>query len=186
MTGTEPIVGLLILLQLRLVDTTRWSWAVFPGRSTNSITSGTTFYLTKDHANVASLSTDWEVLGAGQHVKGTSGTHGQSLTMEWGSTHVLALDQQSKKLLEFGVAGYDERVVSGNGVPLASSLSSSGMPFSIHAMGFQSNFILPEKNVSLSFKYSLSIGVPQKAPSLHLALCGRGKHVLCTQFTITG
>ncbi len=82
--------------------------------------------------------------------------------MEWGSTHVLALDQQSKKLLEFGVAGYDERVVSGNGVPLASSLSSSGMPFSIHAMGFQSNFILPEKNVSLSFKYEPEYRSPTK------------------------
>jgi hypothetical protein len=139
------------------------SWTAVPGRSTNSISSGTTLYLTKDNANVANLSTDWEALGSGQHVKGTSGTLGQSFTMEWGSTHTLVLDQKSTKLLEFGAAGYDEWV-SGNGASLAGVLSSSGVPFSVHAAGLQTNLILPEKNVSLSFKYEPEYRSPAKGP----------------------
>ncbi len=127
------------------------TWTTFSAPSTHSITSGTTIYLTKDNTTAASFSTDWEVLG--QEVKGTSGTLGQSFTVEWGSTRLLALDQQGTKFLEFGVAGYDQWLVSGNGASFSRDLLPRGLALSEHALGFQTNLLLPEKNLCISFKY---------------------------------
>ena len=60
-------------------------------------------------------------------------------------------------LVQLGVVGYDQWQVSSNGgnylvggMPVAASL----LPYySVHAIGFQANFILPAKDLVLFFKY---------------------------------
>lgn len=126
-------------------------WNFYSGPSTHSIMSGNTVYLTKDNATAASLSTDWEIQEQAQPVKGTS--PGEYFTMEWGLTHLLSLDTQKTKFLEVGLAGYDEWPVSGSITVLPFTQLSGGASVSQHALGFQTNLTLPEKNFSLSFKY---------------------------------
>ncbi|MGP0096048.1 MAG: hypothetical protein ACLPHI_03355 [Terriglobales bacterium] len=61
------------------------------------------------------------------------------------------------QLAQFGLVGYEQWQVSSNGgnylvagMPVAASL----VPYySVHAIGFQANYILPVKAVTLFFKY---------------------------------
>ena len=130
------------------------TWASFAGPSIHSISSGTTFYLSKTNTTAASLSTDWEIQGQEPSVKG--GKSAQYFTMEWGLTRLLALDNQKTKLVEFGAAGYDEWPVSGN--VASCSLLPRNLPCSVHAAGFQTNLSLLEKGLSLGFKYEPDYG----------------------------
>jgi hypothetical protein len=127
------------------------AWNFYSGPSTHSIMSGNTVYLTKDSATAASLSTDWEVQGQQQPAKGTRPA--EYFTLEWGFTRLLTLDTQKTKLLEVGLAGYDEWPVSGTIAGLPFSSISGGTSVSQHAFGFQTNLTLPEKNFNVSFKY---------------------------------
>jgi len=128
----------------------------------NSITSGTTLYITKNQGTTANLATAWEIHGqrtvasipAGQ----TSNiTPGQAFTMEWGLGQVLPLKKDLSMLAQLGVVGYDQWQVTSNGghylvagFPVSASRTPS---YSVHAIGFQGNFILPGPAVVLFFKY---------------------------------
>jgi hypothetical protein len=128
----------------------------------NDITSGTTFYITKNKGTSLNLATAWEIHGqktiattlAGQNIKITPG---QAFTDEWGLGQVLPLKKNMSQLAQFGVVGYDQWQVSNNGgsyfvagVPVPASL----VPYySVHAIGFQANYILPAKNLVFFFKY---------------------------------
>jgi hypothetical protein len=120
----------------------------FYERWTGGVTSGTSVDLAKKKTTVASLTTDWEIRGQEQYAKPAPAALGQSFTMEWGVSHLLPLNYQKTRLLAFGVAGYDGWQISGN-----SALLPGGVPFSAHAVGLQTAFILPTKNLGLSFKY---------------------------------
>ena len=122
----------------------------------NQVMTGSTVYLTKNKGTTANLMTDWEAHGS----KETSttfparATPGQTFTMEWGFGQVLPLDKQFNKLLQVGLIGYDQWQVTSNSGLLASGLPSKLVPFySVHAIGFQTNFIMPAKNLICSFKY---------------------------------
>jgi hypothetical protein len=128
----------------------------------NNITSGTTFYITKNKATSANLSTDWEVHGQKTVASLVSGqlskiTPGQAFSMEWGIGQILPLKKNFSQLAQLGLVGYDQWQVSSNGgnytvagVPVA----ASGVPYySVHAIGFQANYILPAKPLLLFFKY---------------------------------
>jgi hypothetical protein len=120
----------------------------------NDITSGTTFYITKNKGTSANLTTVWEIHG---QKSGTNITPGQTFTMEWGLGQVLPLKKDQSMLAQLGLVGYDQWQVSSNsgtttvaGVPLPQSL----VPYySVHAIGFQANFILPAKDLLAFFKY---------------------------------
>jgi hypothetical protein len=120
----------------------------------NNITSGTTFYITKNKGTSANLSTSWEIHG---QKSGTNLTPGQAFTMEWGLGQVLPLKKDMSRLLQLGFVGYDQWQVSSNGGTVTVAgipLPASRIPFySVHALGVQSNFILPAKNLALFFKY---------------------------------
>jgi hypothetical protein len=120
----------------------------------NNITSGTTFYITKNKGTSANLSTAWEIHG---QKSGTNLTPGQAFTMEWGLGQVLPLKKDMSRLLQLGFVGYDQWQVSSNGGTVTVAgipLPASRIPFySVHALGVQSNFILPAKNLALFFKY---------------------------------
>jgi len=120
----------------------------------NNITSGTTFYITKNKGTSANLSTAWEIHG---QKSGTNLTPGQAFTMEWGLGQVLPLKKDMSRLLQLGLVGYDQWQVSkSSGTLLVAGIpvSESSIPFySVHAIGVQSNFILPAKDLVAFFKY---------------------------------
>lgn len=120
----------------------------------NNITTGTTFYITKNKATSANLFTDWEAHGK---TSGTDKTPGQAFTVEWGFGQVLPLKEDFSRLLQLGLVGYDQWQVSGNGgtTTLAGvTVPASTLPYySAHGIGFQSTFILPKKNLAFFFKF---------------------------------
>jgi hypothetical protein len=128
----------------------------------NNITSGTTVYITKDKGTSANLATDWEIHGQRQTASTPSGqfsekTPGQAFTDEWGVGQVLPLKKDMSRLLQLGLVGYDQWQVSSNGGTVIVAnipVNASAIPYySVHGIGFQSNFILPAKDLAAFFKY---------------------------------
>jgi hypothetical protein len=128
----------------------------------NDITSGTTFYVTKNKATTANLATAWEAHGQRESASTPSGqfsekTPGQAFTDEWGVGQILPLKKDFSRLLQLGLVGYDQWQVSSNGgtvIVAGVPVSASTIPYySVHGIGFQSSFILPAKNLSAFFKY---------------------------------
>ena len=114
------------------------------------IVSGTTFNLTKK-GTTANLFTDWEIHG---HKHGTTMTPGQAFTIEWGLGQDLPLAKDFSKVLQLGVIGYDQWEVSADGGTIAPGIPASIIPsYSVHAIGFQTTFILPKKGLNFFFKY---------------------------------
>jgi hypothetical protein len=128
----------------------------------NDITSGTTVYMTKNKATTANLTTDWEIhrqlqvasVPAGQF---SNKTPGQTFTDEWGIGQVLPLKKDLSMLAQLGLVAYDQFQVSNNGGTILVgriAVPASTVPYySVHAIGVQSNFLMPAKNVVLLFKY---------------------------------
>jgi len=128
----------------------------------NNITSGTTFYITKNKGTSANLFTDWETHGQRKAASIPAGqvsniTPGQAFTMEWGLGQVLPLKKDFSRLLQLGLVGYDQWQVSSNGgnyLVAGLPAAASRLPYySVHGIGFQSDFILPAKNLAAFFKY---------------------------------
>lgn len=128
----------------------------------NNITSGTTFYITKNKATSANLATDWEIHGQRKAASIPAGqfsniTPGQAFTLEWGFGQVLPLKKDFSRLLQLGLVGYDQWQVSSNGgtmIVAGAPVPASMIPYySVHGIGVQSDFILPAKDFVLFFKY---------------------------------
>ena len=128
----------------------------------NNITSGTTFYITKNKGTTANLATDWEIHGQRQIASTPAGqfsnkTPGQAFTDEWGVGQVLPLKKDFSRLLQLGLVGYDQWQVSSNGgtvIVAGIPVNASAIPYySVHGIGFQSDFILPAKDLAAFFKY---------------------------------
>jgi hypothetical protein len=128
----------------------------------NNITSGTTFYITKNKGTSANLFTDWEIHGSRQVASKPAGafsniTPGQAFTMEWGIGQVLPIKKDLSMLAQLGVVGYDQWQVTSDGGnfliagrPIPASLTPS---YSVHSIGFQGNFIVPKPGLAFFFKY---------------------------------
>jgi hypothetical protein len=128
----------------------------------NNITTGTTFYITKSKGTSVNLFTDWEAHGQRAAASTPAGqvshlTPGQAFTMEWGLGQVLPLKKDFSRLLQLGLVGYDQWQVSSNGGTVMVAgipVPASNLPYySVHAIGFQTSFILPAKDLSFFFKY---------------------------------
>ena len=124
----------------------------------NHFQTGTTYYITKNRATSANLFTDWEVH---QTMHGTDKTPGQAFTDEWGIGQILPIKKNFSQLLQVGVIGYDQWQLTPNSGEILNPLpigppvlpASSVPSYSVHAVGFQTNYILPAKNFSLFFKF---------------------------------
>jgi len=128
----------------------------------NGITTGTTYYITKNKATSANLTTDWEAHGQRAASSIPSGTFsnktpGQAFTMEWGFGQILPLKKDFSKLLQLGLVGYDQWQVTANGgtvIIAGIPVAASTLPFySVHGIGVQSNFVMPAKGFAAFFKY---------------------------------
>ncbi len=120
----------------------------------NHFVTATTFYITKNKGTSASLFTDWEFHGSRATGAGTNITPGQAFTTEWGIGQVLPLKKDFTRLLQLGVIGYDQWQVSNNQGLAAPNVPANALPYySVHAIGFQTNFILPVKALNFFFKF---------------------------------
>jgi hypothetical protein len=111
----------------------------------NDMTSNTTVYLTKNKGTQANLATVWEFHG---QKSGTNITPGQTFTTEWGLGQIIPLKKDLSRLFQFGAVGFDQWQVSNNKGDTRIIPYYSG-----HAVGLQTNFLLPEKGLSFFFKY---------------------------------
>jgi hypothetical protein len=85
---------------------------------------------------------------------GTNITPGQAFTTEWGIGQVLPLKKDFSRLLQLGVIGYDQWQVSNNQGLAAPNVPANVLPYySVHAIGFQTNFILPVNALNFFFKF---------------------------------
>jgi hypothetical protein len=123
------------------------------------VETGTTFYITKNKGTSANLFTDWEVHGGRQGANNTSKTPGQTFTDEWGLGQILPLKKDFSQLLQLGAIGYDQWQVTANSgtapVPGTNlTVAASLIPFySVHAVGVQTSYVLPAKNIAAFFKF---------------------------------
>ena len=111
----------------------------------NNFATGTTVYLTKNKGTQINLATNWEFHGKKREINITPG---QAFTDEWGLGQIIPLQKNFSKLLQVGVIGYDQWQVSPN-----KGLTSPLPYYSMHAIGFQANFVAPAKGLALFFKY---------------------------------
>jgi hypothetical protein len=120
----------------------------------NHFTTGTTLYLTKNKGTSANLFTDWEFHGSKATARGTTATPGEAFTIEWGLGQVLPLKKDFSRLLQLGLIGYDQWQVTANSGLASPNIPANVLPYySVHAIGFQTNFILPVKALNLFFKF---------------------------------
>jgi hypothetical protein len=129
----------------------------------NVMTSGTTYYITKNHGTTANLTTAWEFNHGQRQVASTPAsqistkTPGQAFTMEWGVGQALPLKKDFSMLAQLGVVGYDQWQVTSNGgtiIVAGIPVPASTLPYySVHGVGAQSNFVLPPKGLVFFFKY---------------------------------
>ena len=111
----------------------------------NNLCSGTTFYVTKNKATQMNLATNLELHGT---MRETNIIPGQAFTQEWGIGQLIPIKKDLSKLLQAGVIGYDQWQVTAN------QGATSNFPYySMHAIGLQTNFIVPAKGFSAFFKY---------------------------------
>jgi len=73
--------------------------------------------------------------------------------MEWGFGQVLPLKKDLSQLAQLGLVGYDQWQVSHSSGTLGVNLASMIPFYSVHAIGFQANYILPAKDLAAFFKY---------------------------------
>jgi hypothetical protein len=120
----------------------------------NNLTTGTTLYITKNKATTANLATDWEVHG---RKSGTNIIPGQAFTIEWGFGQILPLKKDFSRLLQVGFVGYDQWQLSHSSGTLLigeTPIPEGAIPFySVHAVGVQTNFVLPAKDFAAFFKF---------------------------------
>jgi hypothetical protein len=120
----------------------------------NNVLNGTTIYLTKNKGTTANLFTNWETHGSKTTAQGTKLTPGQAVTIEWGLGQALPLKKNMSQLLQIGVIGYDQWQVSDNEGLVAPLIPARLLPhYSVHAIGFQTSYILPTRGINFFFKW---------------------------------
>jgi len=125
----------------------------------NDITTNTTFYLTKNKGTSANLATVWEIHGEKPITNAVTGfparkTPGQAFTIEWGLGQVLPLKKDFSRLLQVGLVAYDQwQITSNSGVTVLGTPAFALPYYSVHALGFQTNYILPAKALNFFFKF---------------------------------
>jgi hypothetical protein len=78
--------------------------------------------------------------------------------MEWGIGQILPLKKGLSMLLQPGLIGYDQWQVIDNGGLLNPNVPACTVPqYAVHAVGFQTNYLLPAKALNFFSNTSVSI-----------------------------
>jgi hypothetical protein len=117
------------------------------GYWTHALSSGQTFYLTKDRATSVSAFQMYEFHTEQQ---GTGIHPGQTLNLDYSLTRTIQVRDSVR--LQVGVVGYGQWQTTDKTGPTITAEQGKAH-YTVNALGFASNMILPLRNVSLGFKY---------------------------------
>lgn len=117
------------------------------GYWTNALSSGQTFYLTKDKSWGFS---SYEMYEFHTTQEGT-GTHpGQTFDLDYSLTKALAFSKAL--MLQIGFAGYEQRQTTATTGPAITSEGTTER-YAVNAIGVASNLTFPNRKVNLGFKF---------------------------------
>ena len=117
------------------------------GYWTHAASAGETFYLTPSKRTVVSAFQMYEFHGTQQ------GTHihpGQNFDLDYSVMQVFAV--KSGMLLQLGVVGYGQYQTTDKTGPAITPTQATAL-YSVNALGFATNVVLPERRVSVGAKY---------------------------------
>lgn len=114
---------------------------------TNALTSGETFYLTKNKAT--SLSS-YQLYEFHTTQEGTNIHPGQTMDLDYSLMQILPLQKDMHTLLQFGLVGYEQWQTTNNSGPNVNPQIPGH--YAVNAMGGAANIILPLRKVSVGFK----------------------------------
>jgi hypothetical protein len=117
------------------------------GYWTHALSSGQTFYLTKNKATTVSAFQMYEFHGI---QKGTNIHPGQTLDLDYSLTQTIPLRDDMS--LQVGLAGYGQWQTTDKSGPNITPEQAKAH-YKVNALGFASNMILKERKVSLGVKY---------------------------------
>lgn len=117
------------------------------GYWTHALSAGETFYLTDNKSAALSAFQMYE-FHTEQQV--TQIHPGQTVDLDYSLTQVLPLHESWS--LQVGLAGYDQWQTTDKSGP-SITLAQAKAHYRVNALGFASNMILPERKVTLGFKY---------------------------------
>jgi hypothetical protein len=109
--------------------------------------AGETFFLTRNKATAVSAFQMYEFHGTQE---GTQIHPGQTLDLDYSLTQ--AFQVKSDLRLQLGLVGYGQWQTTGKSGPTITPAQATAR-YSVNALGFASNVMLPERKVSLGFKY---------------------------------
>ena len=117
------------------------------GYWTHVLSSGQTFYLTQDKKNAFSA---FQMYEFHTEQKETHIHPGQTLNLDYSLTHIFSLNQ--KMQFQTGLAGYGQwQTTDRTGPGITPEQETSH--YTINALGFAANLMLPERSVTLGLKY---------------------------------
>lgn len=117
------------------------------GYWTHTLSSGQTLYLANDKSTSISAFEMYE-LHTTQH--GTNIHPGQNLNIDYSFTHTLGLRKDLR--LQVGITGYEQLQTTNKSGPTISAAQAAAH-YVVNALGFASNVISPDRNVSVGIKY---------------------------------
>jgi len=117
------------------------------GYWTHAISSGQTFYLSKNRATAISAFQMYEIHTTQQ---GTQAHPGDTLNLDYSLTHVLPLQRDLN--LQVGLVGYEQWQLTDKTGPGITHAQSSAH-YRVNALGFASSLILPARKVNVGVKY---------------------------------
>jgi hypothetical protein len=117
------------------------------GYWTNAPSIGATIYVTADKATTLSAFHMYEF-----HTvqTGTDIHPGQTANLDYSLAHRIRVGEDTQ--LQLGLIGYDQWQTTAKTGPEVSA-AQAGSRYAVHALGFASNLLLPERKVSLGLKY---------------------------------
>jgi hypothetical protein len=117
------------------------------GYWTHALSSGQTFYLTRNKATTVSAFQMYEFHST---QKGTDIHPGQTLNLDYSLTQTIPLRDDMS--LQVGLVGYGQWQTTDK-IGLNITPEQAKAHYKVNALGFASNMILPERKVSLGVKY---------------------------------
>jgi hypothetical protein len=112
--------------------------------------AGETVYLTKNRATAASAYQFYEFHGT---QTGTGVHPGQTISLDYSVTQVVPLKKSWKTLVQAGLIGYGQWQTTDKTGPTVIDNALGRLHYGVLGLGVGANVILPERKVTLGFKY---------------------------------
>jgi hypothetical protein len=116
----------------------------------HDISSGQTFYLTKNRGTAFSAYEQYEFHGT---QRDTDIHPGQTLNIDYSLTQVIPLQKNMHTLLQVGLIGYGQYQTTDRSGPGINPVLAANTHYRVNALGAAANIILPVRKASLGFKW---------------------------------